>query len=69
MNFFCGIRHSMASTKVARFTQLSNLKKYNTMDDIRNDITINKTRALLWGQKRLQHVVLKYRVVRSGTIR
>ena len=29
------------------------------MDDIRNDVTINKTGALVWGRKRLQHVVLK----------
>ena len=35
-------------------------------DDIRNDVTINKTRALVWGRKRLQLVVLKDSVLRSG---
>ena len=35
------------------------------MDDIRNDVTINKTGALVWGQKRFQHIVLKYSAVRS----
>ena len=29
------------------------------MDDIRNDVTINKTGALVWGRKRLQYIVLK----------
>ena len=36
-----------------------------SMDDIRNDVTINKTGALVWGQKRLQHVLFKYSIVRS----
>ena len=36
------------------------------MGDIRNDITINKTGALVWGRQRLQHVVLKYGVFRSS---
>ena len=36
------------------------------MGDIRNDVTINKTGAVVWGRKRLQYVVLKYSVLRSG---
>ena len=36
-----------------------------TVADIRNDITINKTGELVWGRKRLQHVVYKCSVVRS----
>ena len=35
------------------------------MDDIHNDVTINKTGTLVWGQKRLQHVVQKICVARS----
>ena len=35
------------------------------MDDIRNDFRMNKIGALLWGQKRLQHVLFKYSVIRS----
>jgi len=37
------------------------------MDDIQNDIAFNKTEALVWGWKRLQHVLLKYMV--EGIIR
>ena len=33
------------------------------MTDIRNDITINKTGGLGWGQKKLQHVMQKIGVV------
>ena len=35
------------------------------MDDIRNDFTINKIGALVWGWKRFQHVVLKQSVVHN----
>ena len=35
------------------------------MDDIRNDVTINKTGTLVWGQKRLQYIVLKKSVFRN----
>ena len=35
------------------------------MDDIRNDVTINKTGVLVWGRKRLQYIVLKKSVFRN----
>ena len=44
---------------------LSLVSTTSSMDHTRNGVKINKTGALVWGQKRLQQVALKYNVVHS----
>ena len=54
---FCIDFGCLYPTNLKKQQQIWDFTKRFLISDIRNDVTINKTRVIMWGLKRLQHVV------------